>query len=596
VAESKSPPAEPAPDSTDALFFAVQSLAALAPAEVESRLAALRRRYREAPALFTPQTLELLREAAARANQSRSGESSTRALGVLKETFGYSTFRAGQIEIIQAVMAGRDCLGVMPTGAGKSVTYQIPARLLGGVTLVVSPLISLMKDQVDAMGELGIRATFLNSSLDAAERSRRVAQLKAGEFELLYAAPEGIDASVGRLLDDLELKLVAVDEAHCISEWGHDFRPAYRNLAGLKRRFRGIPLLALTATATPRVKRDIAAQLALEDPLEIRGSFYRSNLRLYAVRKGQGEGVRELILKLVRARRGESGIVYCLSRKAAETTAQFLAGRGVQAAPYHAGMTPEERAATQEKFNCDDLDVVCATIAFGMGIDKSNVRFVIHRDMPRSIEGYYQEIGRAGRDGSPADCILFYSWADVISLERLMAGSETADPDVADQQHRAVRRMFDLADGSGCSWRRLAGYFAEDIPACGESCGNCLECDVVAAARAAGVSPERAPRRARAPLEDAGRAGYALRGERGGLEEGAPDDELFQRLRLLRKRLADERQVPAYVVFSDRTLQAMATRKPRTREEFLKVHGVGERKLVEYAQVFLEEIRRRDDR
>jgi ATP-dependent DNA helicase RecQ len=596
VPETKFPPAEPATDSTDALFFAVQSLAALAPAEVELRLAALRRRYREAPALFTPQTLELLREAAARAMQSQSGESGTRALGVLKETFGYSTFRAGQLEIIQAVMAGRDCLGVMPTGAGKSVTYQIPARLLGGVSLVVSPLISLMKDQVDAMGELGIRATFLNSSLDAAERSRRVAQLKEGKFELLYAAPEGIDASVGRLLDELELKLVAVDEAHCISEWGHDFRPAYRNLAGLKQRFRGIPVLALTATATPRVKRDIAAQLALENPLEIRGSFYRSNLRLYAVKKGQGEGVRELILRLVRARRGESGIVYCLSRKAAETTAQFLAARGVQAAPYHAGMTPEERAATQERFNRDDLDVVCATIAFGMGIDKSNVRFVIHRDMPRSIEGYYQEIGRAGRDGSPADCILFYSWADVISLERLMASSETADEDVADQQRRAVRRMFDLADGNGCSWRRLAGYFAEDIPGCGESCGNCLQCDVLVAARAAGASPERGPRRARAPLEDAGHAGYASQGERGGPEEMLPDDELFQRLRLLRKRLADERRVPAYVVFSDRTLQAMAARKPRTHEELLKVHGVGARKLAEYAQVFLEEIRRLDDR
>jgi ATP-dependent DNA helicase RecQ len=590
VSEIKFPAADPVLDSADAVLAEVHSLAALDPAQLESSLATLRRRYREAPALFTPRTVELLREAAARAKHSRAAEGGARALAVLKDTFGYSSFRAGQLEIIQAVIAGRDCLGVMPTGAGKSVTYQIPARLLGGLTLVVSPLISLMKDQVDAMGELGMRATFLNSSLDAAERSRRVARLKAGEFELLYAAPEGIDASVGRLLDELELKLVAVDEAHCISEWGHDFRPAYRNLAGLKQRFRGIPVLALTATATPRVKSDIAAQLALEHPLEVRGSFYRSNLRLYAVKKGQGDGVREQIRKLVRARPGESGIVYCLSRKAAETTAHFLAARGVQAAPYHAGMAPEERAATQEKFNRDDLEVVCATIAFGMGIDKSNVRFVIHRDMPRSIEGYYQEIGRAGRDGSPADCILFYSWADVISLERLMASSEAADPNVADQQRRAVRRMFDLADGTSCSWRRLAGYFAEDIPVCRESCGNCLERDILAQARA------RAPARDRshAPPADAAAERQALHRERGRPDE--LDDELFQRLRMLRKRLADERQVPAYVVFSDRTLQVMAARKPRTHEEFLRVHGVGERKLAEYAEVFLEEIRRLDDR
>jgi ATP-dependent DNA helicase RecQ len=368
----------------------------------------------------------------------------------------------------------------MPTGAGKSVTYQIPARLKGGVSLVVSPLISLMKDQVDAMSELGIRATFLNSSLDAAERSRRTARLREGKFELLYAAPEGIDASVGHLLDSIDLKLIAVDEAHCISEWGHDFRPAYRNLAGLKRRFGGVPVLALTATATPRVKSDIAEQLALIDPLEVRGSFYRSNLRLHAVKKGSGSGVRDMILRFVRARRGDSGIVYCLSRKAADSTADFLRERGVRAAAYHAGLAAEQRAGVQEQFNRDDLEVVCATIAFGMGIDKSNVRYVLHRDMPRSIEGYYQEIGRAGRDGAAADCVLFYSWADVISLDRLTAGSgATADTDVADQQRRAVRRMFDLADSDSCLWARLAGYFAEAIAACGESCANCTQRNIL---------------------------------------------------------------------------------------------------------------------
>jgi ATP-dependent DNA helicase RecQ len=306
---------------------------------------------------------------------------------------------------------------------------------------------------------------------------------------------------------------------------------------------------------------------------------------LYAVKKGQGDGVRDMILRLVRARRGEAGIIYCLSRKAAEATAEFLAGRGVRAAPYHAGMTPEQRASTQEKFNRDDLDVVCATIAFGMGIDKSNVRFVIHRDMPRSIEGYYQEIGRAGRDGAPADCVLFYSWADVISLDRLMENSEAPDADVSDQQRRAVRRMFDLADGTSCWWRRLAGYFAEDIEACGESCGNCLGRDIVASARAMPeLTRKRDRTKARAPFEEAQPADAAV-----------PASGLFESLRALRKRLADERQVPAYVVFSDRTLQAMATGKPRTRGELLEVHGVGQKKLEEYGDVFLAEIQRQQD-
>ncbi|SPE57155.1 ATP-dependent DNA helicase RecQ [Verrucomicrobia bacterium] len=589
-------------------------------------------------------------------------------LPLLKQYFGFTSFRPFQEEIIHDALAGKDVFALLPTGGGKSLCFQLPAMAQTGLTVVVSPLIALMKDQVDALQASGVPATFLNSSLAAGESRARLRGLHNGQYRLLYAAPERLMLS--GVISDLQrwkVRLLAVDEAHCISEWGHDFRPEYRQLAELRQALPNVPMMALTATATDRVRQDILKLLKLREPACYVASFNRPNLSYRVLAK---QGPYEQTLEFVRARPKESGIIYCQARKMTESVAQRLSEDGVKAKPYHAGLTSAQRSTHQELFLRDEVRVICATIAFGMGINKPNVRFIIHYDLPKNIEGYYQETGRAGRDGLPSDCLLLFSPGDVAKQIRFI--DEKPDPREQQVAREQLRQMVHYAESPGCRRRELLAYFGETFSQ--ETCRGCDNClspretfdGTIAAQKLlscvyrirektrfgvglnhvvevlTGADTEKIRRWGHHQLSTYGigkehsrpewsaigreliRLGHlrqtpgkfsVLELTAGGMAalkqrqpitltkpvapgetvaqragEIACDEALFDRLRQLRKKLADERNVAAYIVFSDVALRQMAREYPNNERDFARISGVGERKLREFGAVFLAEI------
>jgi len=590
-----------------------------------------------------------------------------RARGILRSVFGFDDFISLQREVIESVLGGRDSLAVMPTGGGKSLCYQIPALIFDGLTVVVSPLIALMKDQVEQLRQHGVPAVLLNSSISADVYRHNVEQIRRGEAKLLYLAPETLlRPQLLALLESVDVSCLAVDEAHCISEWGHDFRPEYRQISDVRIKLPNAVCIALTATATARVRKDIMSVLGVDDSSEFVASFNRENLLIHVVPK---EKPFHQACELLRRYPNDSGIIYCSTRKQVDQLCVTLSSEGFSVSPYHAGLTDGERELNQERFVRDEVRVIVATIAFGMGIDKSNIRFVLHYDLPKNIESYYQEIGRSGRDGMRAECVLFFSYGDIHKIKHWIKDKEGLERRAANLQLNA---LLQFAESDFCRRIPLLAYFGEAFPH--EQCGMCDNClaaerptvdltvpaqkflscvrrtgerfgimhtiDVLRGSKAEkvvkfghqrlstyGIGMELSRRQWHQVARQMLHRGFMVQDpEIGGLsltpkawdvfrgqeavfgrlddaeappaspdaapQSGAPayDRNLFEALRRKRKELADEANVPPYVVFSDRTLAEMAAYIPRNADALLRIHGIGRAKLDRYGSVFLEVI------
>ena len=501
-------------------------------------------------------------------------------LQTLKHYFGHDGFREGQETLVNALVQGRDALGVMPTGAGKSICYQVPAMMKEGVTLVISPLISLMADQVAALRSAGIPAAYLNSSLSPRQMDLATERAREGQYRIIYVAPERLETpSFLSFAQSAQIAMIAVDEAHCVSQWGQDFRPVYLRIADFVDRLPARPVVgAFTATATERVRADIIRLLRLREPVVASTGFDRPNLYFEVMRPKNRYAALSTILS---EKRGASGIVYCATRKTVEEVCEKLQLDGFAAARYHAGMSDEERRASQEDFQYDRAQVMVATNAFGMGIDKSNVRYVIHYNMPRSMEAYYQEAGRAGRDGDPAECVLLYNGQDIITAKWMINHSAPNEElsaleqnQVRRQELQRLNRMIDYCGMTGCLRRRILAYFGDEMR---EDCGACGNCTGGRYGEAAMV--ERVRRRKKPTMRE--------------VEEPAAEmpEELLERLKAVRMRLAKARNVPPYIICSDRTLTDMIRRMPMTREALLDVYGMGTVKVRDYGDAFLQVIR-----
>ena len=493
----------------------------------------------------------------------------------LKQYFGYDSLRTGQEELINGILAGHDVLGIMPTGAGKSLCYQLPALMLKGITLVISPLISLMSDQVKALNQAGVHAAYINSSLTENQIRIALSYASQGRYKIIYVAPERLNTP--RFLDfacNADISMLTVDEAHCISQWGQDFRPSYLEIAGFLTRLPRRPIVStFTATATERVKNDIVASLGLNNPVTMVTGFDRPNLFFRVVTRRGGSQKDNSIINYVKKHEDESGIIYCATKKNVDKLYTLLNEQGISAGRYHAGLSNDERKQNQEDFTYDRIRVMVATNAFGMGIDKSNVRYVLHYNMPQSLEYYYQEAGRAGRDGEEAECVLFFSKQDIMINKFLLQNKASAGDVASDMQktandQRKLQQMINYCETDKCLREFILSYFGDTTPCICNKCSNCV---VVEDEEEETYVETGKKRKKAAQLAGLNELGVAL----------------FEKLRSVRTELAAEKSVPPYIICSDKTLKDICAKLPRDKEQLADVYGMGEQKIQNYGEAFV---------